>query len=734
MLRKLHAWPALIAGALVAFMALTGAILSLEPVVNAATAPQSGATATSSLADLAAGAAANIGSVQRIVRHASGEMIAYHMGANGPAADVVNASGQSLGAYQPSAFFQFFTELHRAFLSGDTGRIFAGSAAAALIVLSVGGIFLLAKRLGGWSKFFTAAKGTLSQRLHVELSRIGVIILTVLSVTGLWMTLSFFGLIGASDAGFSFPPQSSGTTVMATAQMPALQSVSLADFRELVFPAAGDPTDVFTLTTASGSGYVDQTTGTLLSFAANSPWQSFYQLVYTLHTGQGVWWYALLLGAGALTIPVLFVTGLVMWFRRWRNTVRIRGNARAQDAETIILVGSEGNSTWGFAKTLHAELTAKGASVHVAAMNDLQRHYRSARQLIVMSATYGDGDAPASAKRFLGRLERFEAPDNLKTAVLGFGDRSFADYCGYATKVEATLRAKGLHPLLDFATINRQSAQSFGEWGDALGRALNRKLVLRHEAELPKLQGFVLESRRDYGQDYQTPRSILRFRATNAKSWRSRLGFGSSYEAGDLVGIVPPGSTIPRYYSLSSSSRDGFLEICVSKQPGGVCSTYLCDLQPGDEIGGFLKQNLAFRAPRGNKPLILIGAGTGIAPFVGHLRANRGHRPAYLYWGGRDPSSDFLFRDELTGFRRDGRLAGARIVFSRAVTHRYVQDEVRDDAEFLRESVAKGARILVCGGSSMARGVAEALDEVLAPLKLSTSTLKQTGRLMEDVY
>ena len=95
MLRKLHAWPALIAGALVAFMALTGAILSLEPVISAATAPQSGATSSSNLAVLASGAASNIDGVQRITRLASGEMIAYHMGANGPAADVINASGQS---------------------------------------------------------------------------------------------------------------------------------------------------------------------------------------------------------------------------------------------------------------------------------------------------------------------------------------------------------------------------------------------------------------------------------------------------------------------------------------------------------------------------------------------------------------------------------------------------------------------------------------------------------------
>ena len=181
MLRTLHAWPGLIAGALVAFMALTGAVLALQPVLGAVTA----ASGTGDLATLAAGVMANVENAQSVVRLASGELIAYAASAAGPAAYVVDATGNVLGAYQPSAFFQFFTELHRAFLAGDSGRMVAGLSAAALAVLSLGGIFLLAQRLGGWRKLFSGAKGTLSQRLHVELSRIGVIVLSVLSLTGL---------------------------------------------------------------------------------------------------------------------------------------------------------------------------------------------------------------------------------------------------------------------------------------------------------------------------------------------------------------------------------------------------------------------------------------------------------------------------------------------------------------------------------------------------------------------
>ena len=244
----------------------------------------------------------------------------------------------------------------------------------------------------------------------------------------------------------------------------------------------------------------------------------------------------------------------------------------------------------------------------------------------------------------------------------------------------------------------------------------------------------MLESRRDFGELYQTPRAILRFRATEKQGPLARLGFGRTYKAGDLIGIVPPDSPIPRYYSLASSDEDGFVEICVSKQPGGQCSTYLCELQPGLEIAGFFKSNPGFRAPKGKKPMIMIGAGTGIAPLIGHLRANRQHRPAFLYWGGRDPASDFLYREELVDFRKDGRLSGARISFSRTAMRRYVQEELRDDADFLRENVRNGATILVCGGKGMAKGVAEALDEVLAPLGLSASALKQAGRLAEDVF
>lgn len=739
MLRKLHAYPALVAALLVAFMALSGAILALEPVVGAIqTATGPAATQSESVAQLVSGVASNFNAPQRIERKPDGSVIVYYRNGMRPAADLVDpATGQSAGAYAPSAFFTFMTELHRSLFAGDLGRGATGVASLAMSILALSGIFMLVKRLGGWRKLFATARGTLGQRLHVEMGRLGVLMLTVTAVSGLWMSLSFFALVpdGTSGiGGFVLPPQSQAGTPADAGTLTALQDVPLGNLRELVFPAHGDPQDVFTLTTANGVGYIDQVTGALLQFTPNSFWQSVYQAVYTLHTGRGVWWYALLLGAAALTVPVMAYTGIAIWWRRQRQTPRLGNNASAGAADSVILVGSESNTTWGFAKSLGESLSERGHKVHIAPMNGLARRYVSAKSLFVLTSTHGDGAAPASASRFLARLDRFETHPDLRFAVLGFGDRSFPKFCAYAETVDQALGDKGLNRLADPFAIDRQSSQSFAVWGREIGKRLGEHLLLDHVPSYPKTTPFVLEKRSDFGQEWQSPRAILRFRpAAAGRGLFGRLR-APKYEAGDLFGIVPPGTGVARYYSLASGAEDGFVEICVSKQPGGLCSSFLHDLEPGDVVEGFMRANPDFRPRKGRAPVVMIGAGTGIAPFAGFMRNNRGRKPMYLYWGGRSADADFLYHDDLSSFRADGRLTGARFAFSRSFKRQYVQDSVREDAAFIAELIREGAQIMVCGGTAMAEGVRSALNDIATPLGTDVAALKETGRYLEDVY
>lgn len=739
MLRKLHSWPGLIAALLVGFMAITGAVLSLQPVFDLTHAKPTAQTIT--VAQLASGVASHFSDPRQIVRSANGSVVVYATTGSGPqsATYVDPATGAPSGAYAPSTFFTFFMQLHRSLFLGQTGRAVAGLAAFALMVLAVSGILLLVKRLGGWKNLFKPARGRLAQRLHVEISRLSVVLLTVTALTGLYLSLVQFGLVSDGTAtGFAAYPTSAAGTPAPVADLAALKALPVSALRELDFPMKGDASDVFALTTASGAGYVDQVSGKLVDFTPNNLAQTIYQTIYTLHTGEGAWWFGLLLGLAALGVPVLGVSGGLVWLRRQKSLPRIPSNAPRQKADTIILVGSESNTSWGFAKTLHKALTDNGHLVHTAPMNALETDYRNARRLFILTSTHGDGAAPHSADRFLSRLDRYKTPPHFEFAVLGFGDKSFPQFCAFAETVDETLAQKGWRRFQTLARIDRQSAQAFAQWGHATGAHLGMALSLQHTPEKPRTRKFVLVERDDYGVEVEAPTTIFRFKPEPARNtvfgFLRGEGRLPKFKPGDIAGILPPQSPIPRFYSIASDRRDGRLEICVRRQQGGECSEFLHDLRPGARIEGFVEPRPDFRPQKGTAPVVMIGAGTGIAPFAGFIKSNQSHRPLHLYWGGRDPRSDFLYGETLLDCLADDRLTRLVTGFSRPVGGAYVQDKLREDRRALQTLIYTGAQIMVCGGREMADAVKATLDDLARPLGLDLETLKAEGRYVEDVY
>jgi sulfite reductase (NADPH) flavoprotein alpha-component len=363
------------------------------------------------------------------------------------------------------------------------------------------------------------------------------------------------------------------------------------------------------------------------------------------------------------------------------------------------------------------------------------RRYARAAQVIVLAATYGDGAAPASAKGFLDRLTALAEAPGTRLAVLGFGDRSFPAFCGFAEAVARAAEAKGWPQLLPLDTVDRQSPQDFARWGQALGAATGLALELNHQPVPPRARPLALLSRRDYGGEVQAPTVILRFALPRAGLWQRLTGQGfPRFAAADLLGILPEGSVVPRFYSLASASQDGFAEICVRKHPGGLCSGQLLELQPGEIVRAFIRRNPDFRPAHGRAPVILIGAGTGIGPLAGFARANAQRRPMHLYFGARHPESDLLYGEELASWRAEGRLASVTTAFSRTAPRAHVQDALRRNGAQVARLVADGAQVLVCGGREMAVGVAAALAEILAPHGLTPTMLKAKGRYAEDVY
>lgn len=740
MLRFVHSIAGLLAAVLTSILAVTGAILSVEPAIERASVslPPRGQVSVASVAALAAG---KRGEVERIVRSPTGSIIVHRMVNGSPRSERIDAVS---GAVQPihtvSAFSQFVRNLHRSILLGETGRAAAGIGALCMLILSISGLIMLANRFGGWRAVFRRIRGTRAQRWHGELARAAVLGLLISCMTAIYLSLATFEFISDGMVTDTTPPrQVRGGLRLPPARLHALRAVDIDDLRELQFPQTRDLTDVYRLTTAHGIGQIDAATGAMLAFEPHSIGRQVYETIYMLHTGQGMWQLALALGLAALAVPVLSVTGTLIWWRRRRSSPRIKNNAGAQSADTIILVGSEGGSTWAFAATLHAALTQQGYKVHAAPMNAMLSCYQCAERILFLASTYGDGAVPASGSRLLNLITRYNRA--LPFAVLGFGDRSFPKFCRFAEDTEAALEANGWPALLPMGRIDRQSAQAFAQWGEALGHAIGKPLVLDHAVARPKSLQFSLFERADYGQEVQAPTTVFRFMPPqqSAKTgalrriwWRNPKA--PQFAAGDLVGVLPPGSNVPRYYSLASSSEDGFLEICVRKQPGGLCSGYLHGLQPGEAIDAFIKPNPIFRPARGKSPLILIGAGAGIGPLVGIVRQNSGHRPIHLYWGGRHPSSDFLYEGDLSFYLTDKRLTRFRSAFSRVARGLYVQDRISLEANAMRDLIKSGAQVMVCGGRDMASSVASVVDGIVRPIGLDLSRLKAEGRYVEDVY
>ncbi|WP_212525475.1 PepSY domain-containing protein [Actibacterium sp. MT2.3-13A] len=736
MIRSLHRWPGLLAAALLVVLALSGAALSVLPAVEAARAPAAAGPGLS-VAELTGRIMAAYPGVEQIRRAPSGRITAYWFEGGRPGAAVIDPrSGQGVASADTPAFEHWLTKLHRSLFLGDGGRIAVAAGAAAMLALALSGLALVARRAGGWRRIFAPLKGPLPGRLHVEIARLCVFGLTLSSATALWMSASTFGLLPEGAGAPGFPSAVSGQTGRAPASIGVLRDTPVSALRELTFPYPGDATDAFTLKTGAGAGYIDQGTGALLAWRDLGAWERATETVYRLHTGEGAALLGLILGLMALGVPVMAGTGAVIWVAGRRGRPRLRSNAAPGQADTIVLVGSEGGSSWGFAATLHAALTAAGQRVHMAPMSGFApARYARAARIVVLAATYGEGAAPASARGFLDRLAALPEAPRAPLAVLGFGDRSFPAFCAFADEIRRAAEAKGWAQLLLIDRVDRQSPQDFARWGRALGAAMGMPLELNHQPQVPKTEGLTLVSRRDYGAEVQAPTAILRFALPRRTLWQRITGRGlGRFAAGDLLGILPEGSAVPRFYSLASASCDGFAEICVRKHPGGLCSGQLMELRPGQGVRAFLRRNPGFRPARGAAPVILVGAGTGIGPLAGFARANRRGRPLHLYFGARHPDSDLLYGRELAEWQAGGRLASVTAAFSRAAERAHVQDALRRDGARVARLIAGGAQVMVCGGREMAAGVAEALADILAPAGLTPAMLKAEGRYAEDVY
>ena len=450
----------------------------------------------------------------------------------------------------------------------------------------------------------------------------------------------------------------------------------------------------------------------------------------------------------------------------------------------------------GFAEQLAwqtaGQLQAAGLPVRVQPLAAIKEDdLQNAGNALFVVSTFGDGEAPDSARGFerkvLGQSLDLSC---LKYSVLALGDRQYPHFCGFATRIQQWLSERGASALFAPVQVDSGDAQALHHWQQQLGQLTGGAPSANWQA--PSYNNWTLEQRRllnpgscgsaVYLLALGTPDTHLTWQAGDLVEVMPRqsalavehfldgLGLASDSPVhldglketlaqalagrqlpanrGHLVGLHAQAlvdALIPlslREYSIASIPEDGQLQLIVRQERHadgslGLGSGWLTEYAAvGSAISLRIRRNSGFHLPAEPRPLILLGNGTGLAGLRSLLKARiaKGQQPNWLFFGERNAEHDFYCRDELQDWLAKGDLTRLDLAFSRDQAQKiYVQDRLREAAEDVRQWLADGAAIYICGSlQGMAAGVDQALIDIVGAE--AVEQLIEEGRYRRDVY
>lgn len=450
------------------------------------------------------------------------------------------------------------------------------------------------------------------------------------------------------------------------------------------------------------------------------------------------------IAAGGVALAWAAFTGLILGREALRRRARQRETAAlASGSGTPVLVvyASQTGFAEELARSTARALTTAGTPVTLRDLSAVTAaDLAGAGRALFLVSTTGEGDAPDPARAFI-RDVMATAPDlsSLRHAVLALGDSSYAQFCAFGRSLDAWLAGRGAQPLFDRIEVDDGDEAALRHWQASL-------------AGLSGGQDLSDWNRPAYGRWTLAERRLLNPGSPGGEAWHIRLeplDGAETWQAGDLVEIVAgrdPGdgqAALPRRdYSIASLPEDGGIELIVRLQLDpegrpGRGSGWLCRFaEVGEVLTARIRSNRSFHTPPGDAPLILIGAGTGLAGLRAHLkaRAAAGQGRNWLIFGERTAAHDGLHRAEIEHWQAGGVLQRLDLAFSRDQEQPiYVQHRLREAADTLRAWVAEGASVMVCGArDGMGREVHAALTEILGAEGLDRLT--DEGRYRRDVY
>jgi sulfite reductase (NADPH) flavoprotein alpha-component len=527
---------------------------------------------------------------------------------------------------------------------------------------------------------------------------------------------------------------------------------------------------------------------------------------------------------------------------------------RAAEPLTIVYASESGNSE-RLAADMAKLARKRGLKPTVVDMADLDlASLPKSRRLVVIAATWGEGEPPGRAAASYAALMGDGAPrlDGVEFAVLALGDTAYVEFCAIGKAIDARLAALGGKRVADRADLDLDFAEPAARWIDGAIKALapaeaaapsggqvipvdfgataepnlgpfeaevtahidlnssrsdkeTIHLELTFDGKVPAYNpgdslDLYPQNDPDYvGQllaaaglaaDAALREELIRDRdvttlslktvesyaaATGHQYVKALIDQGAAREwiAGrqliDLIAHFPIAITAeqlkaltrplaPRAYSIASSRREVGDEahLLVSavryqshgRDRKGVASSYVAErLKKGARVRVKLRTNKHFALPAADRDIIMVGPGTGIAPFrafVQERRAANATGKSWLFFGDRNYTHDFLYQLEWQDALKDGALTRMDVAFSRDTPEKvYVQNRIWDRRRDLVDWLDKGAYLYVCGDAKqMAKDVRSTLVRAYADVKAiapeaaekAVVELERGKRYLQDVY
>ncbi|WP_276483938.1 PepSY domain-containing protein [Paraflavitalea pollutisoli] len=634
------------------------------------------------------------------------------------------ATGARLGTpHEKPALFQWTTTLHRSLFLHETGRIIMGITAFLLILVTLSGIALVIQRQKGLKRFFhPIEQGNWAQYYHVLFGRFALFPILAVAITGTLLALAQFDSWAPKKTILSVDTDHvAEEPVRKPAEFPLFQRTFLSQVQSVEFPFSDFPEDYYTLKLKDRHVAVNQFTGDVLAQAVLDKTVLLNNWSMRWHTGRnGIIW-AIVLAITAGYLLFFIYSGLVITIKR--RSGRVRNKYKAADARIILLVGTENGTTNHFAASVYKQLISHGEKVYLAGL-DKYTTFPQAQHLIVMTSTYGLGDPPANGKHFAAQLLKHPQAQPIHYSVVGFGSRSYQDFCQFAVDTDHLLQQQSwAQAALPLYTIDDRSPQDFSNWLTAWSQLTGFPLTLPRQLLTTNKHGL-----RSVKVMHKTAVD-----ANDSFQVRLKLKGLTKVSSGDLLAIYPKNDHRERLYSIGKIGKE--IQLSIRLHEHGLGSRYLHGLEPGATLSARIVKNQHFHFPRKARAVLMIANGTGIAPFLGMISSNHKGVPIQLYAGFRTRAAFALYRTFLQGCMDAGKLDDIHLALSRETGKHYVSDLLLRDEEHVFTHLQEGGIVMICGSLSMQRDVLALLEKISVAKKgAGVEAWQSGGQILSDCY